>query len=342
MKKWKQPTTVSLFDGKTYTIGRWWKKHLLENNIYSNLEYFTHFKELYGLIPHCSYCNNKVVVKHFFPLSTRKTCGSKMCCNKEVSKSHLNRYKEDIDKSSEKRKITSKKLYGVEYVSQCKAVVDKQKQAKKKITESGLTVQELNTIAIQNAKEKKYGDKYYNNSKQISETKQKYSKEKIEEINKKRTITNIKKYGVSTPLLGNTIISKSNKSNSTLKDYTLPSGKIVKVRGYEPRVIDILLKTYTENEIIISDETDIKNCGVPNFSYINEKGNKNIYYPDIYIPSENKIIEVKSQWWYDAGKRIGYEDRLKNNLNKRDSVLKNNYNFEFWIYNKNKLTIIEG
>lgn len=62
---------------------------------------------------------------------------------------------------------------------------------------------------------------------------------------------------------------------------------------------------------------------MPKISYkLNQKEFK--YYPDIYIKSENKIIEVKSSWTY--------EKNLVKNILKALATMKLGYSFEFWIY----------
>ena len=61
-------------------------------------------------------------------------------------------------------------------------------------------------------------------------------------------------------------------------------------------------------------------------------GKQKRYYPDIWIKSENIIIEVKSDYTYK-------KDLIKNIL-KALATRKLNYNFEFWVYDKNKLKTI--
>ena len=51
------------------------------------------------------------------------------------------------------------------------------------------------------------------------------------------------------------------------------------------------------------------------------------YYPDIYLPLQRKIIEVKSPYTYNK--------QLAQNNAKRDQVLLDGYAFEFWICDKN-------
>lgn len=105
-----------------------------------------------------------------------------------------------------------------------------------------------------------------------------------------------------------------------LKDYQLPSGKIIKVQGYENFALDILLENYNEEDLSIS-YTDIKEeVGIINY-LMNEKDR--IYLPDIYIKPENKIIEVKSEYTYNL--------ELEKNLLKKEACIKSNLSFEFWI-----------
>jgi len=74
-------------------------------------------------------------------------------------------------------------------------------------------------------------------------------------------------------------------------EVSLPSGRIVKVQGYERFAIFYLLKDYKENEILISNKEIKEKTG----EFLYEKNNKVYrYYPDFYIIPENKIIEVKS------------------------------------------------
>lgn len=105
-----------------------------------------------------------------------------------------------------------------------------------------------------------------------------------------------------------------------LKDYKLPSGKIIKVQGYEDFALDILIQKYDEEDLAISYSEIKEEIGIINY-LMNEK-NK-IYLPDIYIKSENKIIEVKSEYTYNL--------ELEKNFIKKEVCLKSNLLFEFWI-----------
>ena len=104
------------------------------------------------------------------------------------------------------------------------------------------------------------------------------------------------------------------------KPYTFPSGKIVQVQGYEPQLLDELILIYTEEDIL----TDRKD--MPEFWYITEDNKKHRYFPDAYIPKDNTIYEVKSDWTLKQSKLNGiYESKMQ-------SVVNAGYIYELKVY----------
>jgi len=144
---------------------------------------------------------------------------------------------------------------------------------------------------------------------------------------KQKTIdTCLEKYGVESVNQVAEISQKASESGKKYKEYTLPSGKIIKLQGYENLALDILLKYYNENKIQ-SDRTDM-----PKIMFEFNKKTKR-YFPDIFIKSENKIIEVKSTWTY--------KKELIKNIHKALATRKLGYTFEIWIFDgKGNLNII--
>jgi hypothetical protein len=106
-------------------------------------------------------------------------------------------------------------------------------------------------------------------------------------------------------------------SRSRNKKAILPSGKEIIYQGYEMIAILELLKTYSEEEIK-SERKEI-----PSISYLGEDNKSHRYFPDIYIPNGNLIIEVKSEWTM--------KQNLEKNLLKSRAARDLGYNFEFWI-----------
>jgi hypothetical protein len=133
--------------------------------------------------------------------------------------------------------------------------------------------------------------------------------------------TCLKRYDVKYPMQNPDIANKCFKNSRRYKNYTCPSGNIREVQGYENFALDYLFnKDFNEEDII----TDIKE--IPNFEYICPYDKKNHkYFPDIFIKSENKIIEVKSIWTYDVD-----VPRIES---KQQSVKDSGYECEIWIMN---------
>jgi len=129
--------------------------------------------------------------------------------------------------------------------------------------------------------------------------------------------TCLKKYGTEYATQNLEIMEKIQNNSYKYKEYKMPSGVIKKVQGYESFALDELVKSYTEDQL----KTDRKD--VPRVEYMMGE-NKHFYFPDIYIPDENKIIEVKSTWTFNKKKDI--------TMMKANSCKEKGYCFELWIY----------
>jgi hypothetical protein len=116
------------------------------------------------------------------------------------------------------------------------------------------------------------------------------------------------------------------------KDYTFPSGKIVKVQGFEPQFIDYLLKIYDENDIIT------ERWKIPHIKYnwIEEKDGVEInhtdciYYPDMVV--NNTFYEIKSEYTLEINKC--------KNLAKFKACISQGYKLDVIIYNRSGTEII--
>ena len=91
------------------------------------------------------------------------------------------------------------------------------------------------------------------------------------------------------------------------KPYSLPSGKIVKLLGYEPVFLNYLLTKFNESEIIIGYDVYLKiKC-----KYV-QSGKVHRYIPDFYIEKLNLVIDVKSTYTYklaDPKKRKSVQEK---------------------------------
>ena len=143
-----------------------------------------------------------------------------------------------------------------------------------------------------------------------------------EEVKQKGKKTCLKKYGVEYAMQHPDIFEKCQKSAFKLKPYIFPSGKLVYVQGYEPFALDYLIyiDRIPEDDIIRNDKR------VPEIWYTMENDNKkHRYYADIYVPPQNKIIEVKSNHTY----------KLPKVYEKMKACLEQGYNYEIWIFHQN-------
>jgi hypothetical protein len=255
---------------------------------------------------------------------------------------------------TEKCKQTSLEKYGVSNPSKSKIIKDRIKESFTEKYGEGIT----NSMHLQEFRDKivetnieKYGtdkpqllEEFKNKSKDTCI--EKYGVEKpqrLQLLKDKSTSTCEERYGVSAPQKNKSIRQKSidtcvkkysaeNVMQSKdvfdknryyqKKNYTLPSGNVVKIQGYEDKCIGLLLKTYLEDELYINPD-------LQPIYYIEANNIKHRYYPDIYIPKDNLIIEVKSQYTYN-----GFIGWYNTNLLKRQACIDAGYNFKFMIFDK--------
>ena len=101
---------------------------------------------------------------------------------------------------------------------------------------------------------------------------------------------------------------------------SIVNGVKISYRGYELKAVYKLLdEGYDINELIIGK-------GVPTIRYSFEDRDNRVYYPDIYIPKDNRLIEVKSKWTFEQ-----HKDK---NLAKEKASKDAGYIFDFYIMEK--------
>jgi hypothetical protein len=252
----------------------------------------------------------------------------------KIRQTNLERYGVEYGLQSEevkeKRRVSNLEKYGFENPLQRKEIKEKSKQTclKKYGVEYSLQSQEIKEKIKQTNLEKygvDYGFQNENIKDKIKQTcLKKYGVEyslQNEEVKEKSKQTCLNKYGVEYPSQNIDIYEKINKKSYYIKDYILPSSKIIKIQGYEHFALDELLQkeNITENNII----TGCNN--VPTIWYNDENGKTHRHYVDIFIPSQNRCIEVKSTWTFTKQKEIVF---LKQKAGKELGYL-----YEIWVYN---------
>ena len=144
------------------------------------------------------------------------------------------------------------------------------------------------------------------------------------DIKEKIKKTNLEKYGVEYCAQNVEIATKILSTGVKFKNYMFPSGRIEKIQGYENIALDELinLELINENDIIVG----CKN--VPIIWYTTDDDIKHRHYVDIFIPTQNRCIEIKGEWFYIRDKHI-----LKLKKQEAENL---GYKYELWVYNKKK------
>lgn len=150
-------------------------------------------------------------------------------------------------------------------------------------------------------------------------------------IKEKKKETNIEKFGVPFAIQNPECFEKAQKTANKYKRHTFPDGTEILYMGYELVAIHKLLEVNALNQI------KTQRSEIPTIKYYHNQSRT--YYPDIFIPHLNLIIEVKSTWTYGSETK-NIEDFYLNQI-KRRACLDAGYNFQFWICsNKEVLEII--
>lgn len=216
--------------------------------------------------------------------------------------------------------------YGVRFGTQCPETKEKIKKSCKETlgVEYPLLSKEVHKTIRKNNKDK-YGNEVY----LASDTGKKHMKDKyghhvyIQSETGKKYMKET--YGAEYAMQCPELFRKMQRKAYSTKSYTLPSGKVILVQGYENKCMDRYLveEKYSEEDIVMADF-----CIPYVLNGVNRK-----YYPDIYIKSENKIIEVKSTWTY----KLGYE----RNIAKWKAAVDAGYEMYVEVYSKKGLSRIE-
>jgi len=226
----------------------------------------------------------------------------------------------------EKTKKTNLDRYGTPYAVSAPSIREKQKQTL--LNHYGVDVPTKSSKILEKSRQtnlSKYGVEWSSQNaevrnKQKTTCLERYGVEnplQNQQISQQIKQTLLERYGVDNPTKNAGILEEALNSGKRAKEVVLPSGKKIKLRGYEPQVLDELLKSYQETQII----TDIKL--MPKIKYF-DCSKERRYFPDFFIPSKNLIVEVKSSYTFQANYRI--------NLLKKESCLKMGYNFMFIIF----------
>jgi len=262
----------------------------------------------------------------------------KYCSNK----CQLNDYWSNISNDEKeiriiKTKKTCKEKYGVENFNTLESIKQKTRFTNnlKYGSDYHLNTEE-SKIKIKEILLSKYG---VDNVSKLDEVKNKKNYKSINRTEEEKKITRdkyrktiLERYGVEHLSQDSDFLEELLKKSFSHKSYRLPSGKVISLQGYEPKVMDYLLRYYSEDDILYNNKSIENKIGKIFYQNIDKTSR---YFPDLYIISENKIVEVKSKFTYEL-------DIQKNNA-KREECLRRGINFNFIIYDniEDKIIIIK-
>jgi len=253
-------------------------------------------------IPHCLHCGKNLKFRKFgdgYGMFCNGKCFGKSSYKKEKTKSTcLKKYGVDhyfmLNSVREKSKETCLENYGVENPSQSPII--KQRKIETCLSNFGVDHPSQSVDVREKSKEttlENYGVENPSQSPIIKQLKKK---------------TMMKNYGVPNPIYLTT------RNGYKYHLYEMPSGKIIKLQGYEPKLMDNLLLTYSEDDILYEKQD------MPEIWYLSSENNTwHRYYPDFYIPKENLVLEVKSEYTYKAN--------LQMNIDKKEATICLGYNY---------------
>ena len=235
---------------------------------------------------------------------------SSVIIQNKIKKTNLEKYgcENSLDSFMIQNKIKKTNLEKYGYENPFGSVIIQEKLKKINLEKYGCE-NSLDSVIIQNKIKKTNLEKYgYENP---------FGSVIIQEKIKK---TNLEKYGVEHISQNPEIAEKASKNSYRVKEYKLPSNKIIKIQGYEPFAWNELLKIFDENQIKTGNKE------VPEIWYEDKNNKKHRHFVDIFIPTINKCIEIKSTWTL----KKNYEEVIL----KQESAKKLGYLYEIWVYDK--------
>ena len=159
------------------------------------------------------------------------------------------------------------------------------------------------------------------------------AKENAGTAKKKRVVTMLEKYGVENPMQDPEILHKSFIKAHRYKNYELDGVLFENLQGYEPQAVFDIHKNEILGEPIKLKEIIVDSKIIPTLYYTWNDSNRK-YFPDMYIPKLNMLVEVKSEYTYNQHKE-------RNDL-KIDAMYRSEYNFVVMIYNDKTSDGIKG
>jgi len=173
----------------------------------------------------------------------------------------------------EKIRATHRSKYGVDFPLQSRLIQDKIDITFKQSL--GATRPFLSDAFLRSMEEK-YGAKWFVQTEQF--------KKKM-----------LERYGVEHATQNAELFRRAQASSyHRKKRYVNWDGQVFMLLGYEDKALDDLIAQEGAKIICAGEDP-----AIPVFDYVGEDNRMHKYYPDFFIPSENRVIEVKSVYTYN-------------------------------------------
>lgn len=289
---------------------------------------FNYIKEGYVNIPKlCKSCDKSILTNVYHEYCSSKCSNNSELVIDKMKKTWINKGVDEVEEIQNRRRSTNLEKYGIDIASKLPDVIEKNRQSH--INNWGdYAMRDKNIISKRNDTcIKKYGGVGMASKSIYEKIKQKniekYGVEyysTTDDWYDKCVDSCLSKYGMEWISKVDSINSKQQAGGYSYHDFEFPSGKVIRLQGYEPKVLAKLLVDHDEDDIVVGVQNIIDCIGFFHYEY---ECKIHRYYPDIYIKSENKVVEVKSTYTFNKEKN--------KNLLKRESVLKKGINFNFII-----------
>jgi hypothetical protein len=251
--------------------------------------------------------------------------------NETIKNKIVNSNKVNLEKTKSKIRNTNLQKYGV--ITPAKNEDVKQKIKNTNLQKYGVECTLLNKNIQHKTKQTnllKYGVEYPSQNQDIKNKVKQTCLERFgveyplqsEDVKNKGKQTSLKKYGYEHYQHNKIASENASKYAYKSKKFITPSGKEITCQGYEPFALEYLINCInTEEENILTNRKD-----VPDIWYNDLDGKKHRHYVDIFIPTENLCIEVKSNWTFKKKQDIIFL--------KQTAAKELGYNYEIWIYDE--------
>jgi len=273
------------------------------------------FKNHHAVSNHIRFAHG-LKIKDYFDqyLKTKENSTCRFCGKDTIWMKGLGRYKQHCNQKCsgnnphmmEQRKKTCIERYGTDNINNTEWKINKTKQVCLEKYGQESSVHNLNIHKkAEDTWFKKYGTRTPWKDgiigRKIKQAIQKKygvnSSWKIPGVQEKKKQTMLERYGVEHSMQNYDIFQKGQRNCYRAKQYILPSGKEIYIRGFEPQFLNMVFEEqlFKEEDIVFHPKGIV---------YTNKSNTQTYYYPDFYIPKLNLIVEIKSDYTERLDKNV--------------------------------------